>query len=88
LTINKLIEQVNDSNDLELTSSLPDKLAKLSATIEKLDKKTSVVDAVNVFIDFSHWLESRSLQDSELKLELLKAFNKYQDMYITEQMSK
>ncbi len=92
LTINKLIEQVNESKDPKttsiLTATLPDKLAKLSATIEKLDKKTNVVDAVNVFIDFSKWLENRSLEDGELKLELLKAINHYQDLYLNEQMSQ
>ena len=40
ITINKLIEQVNESDDPMLISGLGDKLAKLSTTIEKLDKKS------------------------------------------------
>ena len=39
LTIDGLIESVNKSKDPTLIGSLADKLSKLSATIEKLDKK-------------------------------------------------
>lgn len=45
LTIDKLIEQVNASEDAAMIAGLGDKLAKLSAVIEKLDKKANVVDA-------------------------------------------
>lgn len=43
LTIDTLITQVNDSGDPDLIAGLGDKLAKLSAVIEKLDKKANVV---------------------------------------------
>lgn len=39
LSIDKLIEQVNESNDPESFNSLGDKLAKMSMTIERLEKK-------------------------------------------------
>lgn len=39
-TIDKLIEQVNESDDPEAMAGLGDKLAKLSTTIERLDKKS------------------------------------------------
>ena len=42
LTIDKLIEQVNASEDANLIAGLGDKLAKLSSVIEKLDKKANV----------------------------------------------
>lgn len=86
LTIDTLITQVNQSEDPELIAGLGDKLAKLSAVIEKLDKKANVVDVIEVFMAFSKWLEYRSQTDPELTPELVKAFNKYQDLYITEQM--
>lgn len=86
LTIDKLIEQVNTSNDPNLIAGLGDKLAKLSAVIEKLDKKANVVDAMEVFMAFSKWIEFRSHIDPEVTPELMKAINKYQDLYITEQM--
>lgn len=84
--IDRLIEQVNDSNDPTLIAGLGDKLAKLSSVIERLDKKANVVDAVEVFMAFSKWLEYRSATDPEVTPELIKVFNKYQDMYIIEKM--
>lgn len=86
LTIDTLITQVNASNDAALIAGLGDKLAKLSAVIEKLDKKANVVDAIEVFMAFSKWIEFRSAVDPEVTPELIKAINKYQDLYITEQM--
>lgn len=86
LTIDKLIEQVNSSEDPNLIAGLGDKLAKLSSVIEKLDKKANVVDAIDVFMAFSKWLEYRSQTDPYLSPELIKAINKYQDKYIIESM--
>lgn len=86
LTIDTLITQVNSSDDPTLIAGLGDKLAKLSAVIEKLDKKANVVDAIEVFMAFSKWIEYRSTIDPDVNPELVKAINKYQDLYITEQM--
>ena len=88
LTIDTLITQVNQSEDPALIAGLGDKLAKLSSVIEKLDKKANVVDAIEVFMAFSKWIEYRSTIDPELTPELIKAINRYQDIYITEQMGK
>lgn len=86
LTIDTLITQVNSSDDPTLIAGLGDKLAKLSAVIEKLDKKANVVDAIEVFMAFSKWIEYRSTIDPDVTPELVKAINKYQDLYIAEQM--
>ena len=86
LPIETLITQVNESNDPALVAGLGDKLAKLSAVIEKLDKKANVVDVIEVFMAFSKWIEYRSTIDPEVTPELVRAINKYQDLYITEQM--
>lgn len=86
LTIDTLITQVNSSDDPTLIAGLGDKLAKLSAVIEKLDKKANVVDAIEVFMAFSKWIEYRSTIDPDVTPELVRAINKYQDLYITEQM--
>ena len=83
LTIDTLITQVNESNDPALVAGLGDKLAKLSAVI---DKKANVVDVIEVFMAFSKWIEYRSTIDPEVTPELVRAINKYQDLYITEQM--
>ena len=86
LTIDKLITEVNESEDPSLIAGLGDKLAKLSSVIEKLDKKANVVDAIEVFMAFSKWLEYRSTIDPSVTPELIKTINKFQDMYLTEQM--
>ena len=88
LTIDRLIEQVNQNNNPQEIASFGDKLAKLSSTIERLDKKTNVVDAIEVFMAFSNWMEFRAREDKEITLELLKTINRYQDKYIMELMNK
>ena len=88
LAIDNLIEQVNEKKDPALLASLGDKLSKLSSVIQKLDKKTSVVDTIEVFIAFSKWLEFRAQTDKEITPELLKVINRYQDIYIAEQFNK
>ena len=52
LAIDNLIGQVNASGDPEAIGALADKLSKLSSTIEKLDKKANVIDAIEVFMAF------------------------------------
>lgn len=88
LAIDKLIENVNESDDPNLVASLGDKLSKFAAVIDKLDKKATVVDAIEVFIAFSKWLEYRAKTDSEITPELIKIINMYQDIYISEQFGK
>ena len=86
LTIDKLITEVNESEDPSLIAGIGDKLAKLSSVIEKLDKKANVVDAIEVFMAFSKRLEYRATIDPSVTPELIKTINKFQDMYLTEQM--
>jgi transposase len=85
--ISNLVENLNEETDPAKLSGAADKLAKLAATVEKLDKKANVVDAIEVFIAFGKWLEFRSSVDKELTPELIRQFNKYQDLYITDQLS-
>lgn len=85
-TIDKLITEVNESEDPSLIAGLGDKLAKLSSVIEKLDKKANVVDAIEVFMAFSKWLEYRATIDPTVTPDLIKTINRFQDMYLTEQM--
>ena len=87
LTIDNLIENVNKSGDPTLIGSLADRLSKLSATIEKLDKKTNVIDAIEVFMAFNKWLQYNATFDPEITPELIKAINKYQNKFLMEKMS-
>lgn len=83
-TIDRLIEQVNESDDPEMMAGLGDKLAKLSSTIERLDKKASIVDVIEVFMAFTKWMQYRMSFDEGVTPELLKTINKYHDLYINE----
>jgi transposase-like protein len=87
LSINTIIEKASESGDPAAFASMSDKLSKIAATIEKLDKKASVVDTIDVFIAFGKWLEARMCSDGEITAELLKKVTRYQDGYISEQFN-
>jgi hypothetical protein len=87
LTIDNLIESVNKSGDPTLIGSLADKLSKLSAVVEKLDKKANVVDAIEVFMAFNKWLQYNSEFDPEITPELIKTINKYQNRFLMDKMA-
>lgn len=93
--VNKLLQSVNSlldaaiqNNNVTELAGLPDKLAKFASVIEKLDKKTNVVDAIEVFMAFNKWLQYRQSFDKEVTPELIKTINRLQDLYITESVSK
>ena len=86
--LNRLLDQVYESDDIELVSALPDKLAKFASSIEKLDKQANIVDTIDVFMAFSKWIQYRATFDPEVTPELIRAINKYQDLYIGEHISK
>lgn len=81
-TVDKMIETVNGSDDPDAANGLGDKLAKFAATIEKLDKHTSIVDVIEVFMAFSKWLQFQAEFDEDITPELLKTINKYHNQYI------
>ena len=87
LTIDSLIENINKSEDPTLIGSLADKLSKLSAVVEKLDKKANVVDAIEVFMAFNKWLQYNSEFDPEITPELIKTINKYQNRFLMDKMA-
>jgi len=80
------IERLNEKGDDKeaVSNGTIDKLSKMAAIVEKLDKKANVVDAIEVFIAFGKWVQYRATIDKELTPELIKAINKYQDLYISE----
>ncbi|MCK9452856.1 MAG: DUF1804 family protein [Bacteroidales bacterium] len=87
-SINILLDEVNTTKDPKLLATLGDKLSKFASTIEKLDKKANVVDAIEVFMAFGKWMQYRLTVDPEVTPELIKAINKFQDLYISEQINK
>lgn len=81
-TVDKMIEAVNTSEDPDAANGLGDKLAKFAATIEKLDKHTSIVDVIEVFMAFDKWLQYQAQFDEDITPEMLKTINKYHNQYI------
>ena len=89
LATNTLLDKVNASGDLNLIDSLGDKLSKLTAAIDKLDKsQANVVAAIEVFTAFSKYLEFRAKTDPEITLELIKTVNRLQDGFLIESFNK
>ncbi len=84
--IERLNEKTDKNDDSGISNGVIDKLSKMAAIVEKLDKKASVVDAIEVFIAFGKWCQYRASIDPELTPELIKAINKYQDLYISEML--
>jgi len=87
-SVNSLLDEAIQNNNVTELAGLPDKLAKFASVIEKLDKKANVVDAIEVFMAFNKWLQHRQSFDKEVTPELMKAINRLQDLYITEIVSK
>ena len=81
-TVDKMIEAVNTSEDPDAANGLGDKLAKFAATIEKLDKHTSIVDVIEVFMAFGKWSQNQAKFDEDITPGLLKTINKYHNQYI------
>ena len=88
MAVNNLIEQANTEKNPVVLAGLGDKLSKFASVIEKLDKKANIVDAIEVFMAFGKWIQYRQQFDSEVTPELVKAINKYQDLYISEHLTK
>lgn len=92
--IRKLLLRVSDlldkvEADPSLSDGLADQLSKLTAAIDKLDKsQANVVNAIEVFMAFSKWLEFRAKSDPMITPELLKTINKLQDVYLVESFNK
>ena len=80
----KMLTQINDR--LEAGDWTADELIKATGAIEKLDKQTNVVTVLEVFTKFNNWLIARMQFDPELTPEIVKVINKYQDIFISENL--
>ncbi len=79
LSINSLLEKSNETKD---DACLGDRLIKLANTLEKLDKKASFVNVVDVFSAFVNWLEiQHGVPESGVTLDFIKKVNSLQNNY-------
>jgi transcriptional regulator with XRE-family HTH domain len=81
--ISKLQQQVSEAdNPLELSKSVSDQISKYSASIEKLDKKTNIIQIQEGFILFTRWLSEHPKLQSAEGFEFIKEIDKYQGEYL------
>lgn len=84
--VQKMLCQIDEKLDSENWTA--DEISKAAAAIEKLDKQTNVVTVIEVFTAYNTWLVGRMQVDKELTPELVKVMNRYQDLFIGEQLGK
>ena len=72
---------------LESGEMTADEMAKLAASIEKIDKRTNATTIIEVLTAYNNWLVARTQIDKELTVDFLKMTNRYQDIFIAEQVS-
>lgn len=87
LSIDRILEKANESEDAETLAGLGDKLSKVASAIEKLDKKANIVDTIEVCIAFGRWVEHRIGIDKEVTKDTARLINRLQDLYINEQFN-
>lgn len=89
--VNKILQAISNALDKhtedkdysnEAFAGLADKLVKLSAAIERLEKKNTIVNDVETFMSFHNFLKQQSTGDTEITLEFIKKVNSYQDAYL------
>ncbi|MFR9574288.1 MAG: terminase [Rikenellaceae bacterium] len=78
----------NASEKLDNKEMSFDEMSKLAATIKELDKQTNVITLLEVFTVYNEWLVARMQVDKELTPELVKTMNRYQDIFLGEQLSR
>lgn len=89
MLVSKLLDKLNEENiDLHDIGKIVDQISKLAAAIERIDKKATVIDAIEVFTALNKWLEQRMQWDEQISPELIRQFNYYQDLYISEQIKR
>ena len=81
----KMLNNINEK--LESKEWNADEMVKATSAIEKLDKQINVVTIIEVFSAYNMWLVVRMALDSELTPELVKLMNRYQDIFISEQLN-
>lgn len=84
--VNKMMTAASEKLDNNEMSF--DEMSKLAASIKELDKQTNVITLLEVFTAYNEWLVARMQIDKELSPDLVKTMNKYQDVFLGEQLSK
>lgn len=84
ITSDSLAHQLKACEDEVQHEKLSNRLAKLSKTIDTLDKGNGIVSTVECFIKFSRWCSQKAQTDNAITTDFLKELNRLQDKFINE----
>lgn len=88
--ISKILEKVDDIEEMEpeALAKLISQIQKLANSIEKLDKRATVMDNIETFQNFNRWMESQMKYDAELTPQLLTKIAQLEDQFVQAQFDK
>lgn len=88
--ISKILEKVDDIEEMEpeALARLISQIQKLANSIEKLDKRATVMDNIETFQNFNRWMEAQMKEDPELTPPLITKIAQLEDRFVTEQFNK
>lgn len=84
--VNNMLHTLNDR--IVEGSISADEAAKMAKAIKSLDGETNIITVIEVFTAYNKWLITRMQFDEELTPELVKVMNRYQDLYIAENLNQ
>ena len=88
--ISKILEKVDDIEEMEpeALARLISQIQKLANSIEKLDKRATVMDNIETFQNFNRWMEAQMKEDPELTPPIITKIAQLEDRFVTEQFNK
>ncbi len=88
--ISKILEKVDDIEEMEpeALARLISQIQKLANSIEKLDKRATVMDNIETFQNCNRWMEGQMKEDPELTPPLITKIAQLEDRFVTEQFNK
>ena len=84
--VTKMMQEANKK--LEEGKLTFDEMSKLAASIDKIDRQTNAITIYEVMTAYNEWLVVRMGVDKELTAELVRVMNYYQDVFLSEHVSK
>lgn len=84
--VTKMMQEANKK--LEEGKLTFDEMSKLAASIDKIDRQTNAITIYEVMTAYNEWLVVRMGVDKELTAELVRTMNYYQDVFLSEHVSK
>ena len=84
--VSKLLNQIHDK--VASGSWSPDQIVKAANAVKALDKENGITTIIDVFTQFSHWLEEKIKTSPNLNISDLKTFQSLMDEYVSEIAAK